>query len=126
MRDISTTGVWTHTETMNAADSIALAQKLESLGYSTMWLPETAGKDPFALIGMLAAHTNEIRFATGIANIFHRHPRADKRAADPRAKPTGGAARRLGSGVRSVPAEDPPGPVGGGLAAAPQRPLQLG
>ena len=102
MRDLSTTGVWTHTETIPAADAIALAQRLESLGYSTLWLPETAGKDPFALIGMLAANTTELRFATGIANIFHRHPGVMKQAAFTLAEQSGGRFL-LGIGVSHGP-----------------------
>ena len=102
MREISSSGVWTHTETMAGADAIALAQRIESLGYSTLWLPETAGKDPFALIGMLAAHTTELRFATGIANIFHRHPGVMKQAAMTLAEQTGGRFL-LGIGVSHGP-----------------------
>ncbi|MBA2608675.1 MAG: TIGR03620 family F420-dependent LLM class oxidoreductase [Actinobacteria bacterium] len=102
MRDLTITGVWTHTETMPAADAIALAQRVESLGYSTLWLPETAGKDPFALIGMLASHTTELRFATGIANIFHRHPGVMKQAAMTLAEQSGGRFL-LGIGVSHGP-----------------------
>ena len=90
MREITTGGVWTHTETMSGADAVALAQRIELLGYSTLWLPETAGKDPFALIGMLAANTTELRFATGIANMFHRHPDEMKQAALTLADQAGG------------------------------------
>jgi probable F420-dependent oxidoreductase len=75
---------------MPAADAIALAQRIESMGYSTLWLPETAGKDPFVLIAMLAANTETLRFATGIANIFHRHPGVMKQAAMTLAEQSGG------------------------------------
>ncbi len=102
MREITTAGVWTHTETMPGADAVALAQRIESLGYSTLWLPETAGKDPFALIGMLAANTTELRFATGIANIFHRHPGVMKQAAMTLAEQSGGRFI-LGIGVSHGP-----------------------
>ncbi|MEY2473658.1 MAG: hypothetical protein QOK28_2987 [Actinomycetota bacterium] len=102
MRAITTTGVWTHTETMSGADAVALAQRVESLVYSTLWLPETAGKDPFALIGMLAANTTELRFATGIANIFHRHPGVMKQAAMTLAEQSGGRFI-LGIGVSHGP-----------------------
>ena len=102
MRDLSTIGVWTHTETMSGADSIALAQRIESLGYSTLWLPETAGKDPFVLIALLAANTDQLRFATGIANIFHRHPGVMKQAAMTLAEQTGGRFV-LGIGVSHGP-----------------------
>jgi probable F420-dependent oxidoreductase len=87
---------------MSGADAVALAQRIESLGYSTMWLPETAGKDPFVLIAMLAANTNELRFATGIANIFHRHPGVMKQAAMTLAEQSGGRFV-LGMGVSHGP-----------------------
>jgi probable F420-dependent oxidoreductase len=102
MREITTAGVWTHTETMPGTDAVALAQRIEALGYSTLWLPETAGKDPFALIGMLAANTTELRFATGIANIFHRHPGVMKQAAMTLAEQSGGRFI-LGIGVSHGP-----------------------
>jgi probable F420-dependent oxidoreductase len=79
-----------------------MAQRIESLGYSTMWLPETAGKDPFVVIALLAAHTTELRFATGIANIFHRHPGVMKQAAMTLAEQTGGRFT-LGIGVSHGP-----------------------
>jgi probable F420-dependent oxidoreductase len=39
-----------------------------------MWIPEAVGREPFAHIGYLAAHTEKIVFATGIANIYARDP----------------------------------------------------
>jgi probable F420-dependent oxidoreductase len=87
---------------MSGTDAVALAQRIEALGYSTLWLPETAGKDPFALIGMLAANTTELRFATGIANIFHRHPGVMKQAAMTLAEQSGGRFI-LGIGVSHGP-----------------------
>lgn len=102
MRDLGTIGVWTHTEGLNGADSVALAQRIESLGYSTLWLPETMGKDPFALIGMLGANTTELRFATGIANIFHRHAGVMKQATNTLAEQTNGRFL-LGIGVSHGP-----------------------
>jgi probable F420-dependent oxidoreductase len=102
MREITSNGVWTHTEAMSGADAIVVAQRIEALGYSTMWLPETAGKDPFVLIAMLAANTSELRFATGIANIFHRHPGVMKQAANTLAEQTGGRFL-LGIGVSHGP-----------------------
>ena len=37
-------------------------------------MPEAVGRDPFSLIGFLAARTSRIIFATGIANIYARDP----------------------------------------------------
>jgi probable F420-dependent oxidoreductase len=71
---LRTTGVWYFTDAMTAADAAQFAQRVESLGYSTLWLPDTVGRDPFAHIAWLASETTTLQFATGIANIFHRHP----------------------------------------------------
>jgi len=42
---------------------------VESLGYSTLWLPDTVGRDPFAHIAWLGSQTENLQFATGIANM---------------------------------------------------------
>ena len=44
-----------------------------SLGYSTLWIPETTGKNPMVLSSWLLSNTKELNIATGIANIYHIH-----------------------------------------------------
>ena len=80
-RKLQTRGVWFFTETMTSADAIAFAKRVESLNYSALWLPETTGRDPFSHISMLLSNTESLVFATGIANIYHRHPGVTKQAA---------------------------------------------
>jgi probable F420-dependent oxidoreductase len=65
-------GVWTFLDLMSAAEAAAFVQRVEALGYSTLWLPEAIGRDPFALLGFLFARTEKLQFATGIANIYAR------------------------------------------------------
>ncbi|HME71114.1 MAG TPA: TIGR03620 family F420-dependent LLM class oxidoreductase, partial [Myxococcota bacterium] len=67
-------GVWTWLDMLGAREAVELARKIESLGYSVLWLPEAVGRDPFALIGFLGARTSRLVFATGIANIYARDP----------------------------------------------------
>ena len=55
---------------MSASEAAEFAARLESLGYSMLWLPEAMGRDPFTHIAHLANHTTSIGFATGIANIW--------------------------------------------------------
>lgn len=100
--DLTTTGVWYFTETMSAGEAAEFAARIESLGYSTLWLPETTGRDPFAHIGHLSNHTTTLGFATGIANIYHRHPGMMKQAARTLAEQTGGRFL-LGIGVSHAP-----------------------
>jgi len=65
-------GVWNWLDMLSAAQAVEFAQTVERLGYSTLWLPEAVGRDPFVLAGFLAAHTKTLRFATGIANLYAR------------------------------------------------------
>ena len=67
-------GVWTFLDLMSAGEAAAFVQRVEALGYSTLWLPEAIGRDPFALIGYLMARTERLQLATGIANIYARDP----------------------------------------------------
>ena len=69
-------GVWTFLDLMRADAAAAFAQRIEALGYSTLWIPEAVGRDPFAFLGFLAARTERLRLATGIANIYARDPMA--------------------------------------------------
>lgn len=95
-----TTGVWFAPEAIAAPAVVKAAQLIEELGYETLWLAETFGRDPFALAASLGAHTTTLRLATGIANIFHRHPGAMKQAANTIAEQTGGRFV-LGLGISS-------------------------
>jgi probable F420-dependent oxidoreductase len=65
-------GVWTFFDGMHPPDAVAAAKRIEALGYSALWLPEAVGRDPFVLVAHLAAHTERLVFATGIANIYAR------------------------------------------------------
>ncbi len=78
------------------------AGRIEQLGYSALWLPDTVGRDPFAHIAHLARGTSTLVFATGIASIFNRHPGAMKQAANTLAEQTDGRFV-LGLGVSHAP-----------------------
>jgi probable F420-dependent oxidoreductase len=99
---LTTPGVWYFTDGMSAGEAADLAGHLEALGYSTLWLPETVGRDPFAHIAWLASQTTTLVFATGIANIFHRHAGVMKQAANTLAEQTAGRFM-LGLGVSHSP-----------------------
>lgn len=95
-------GVWVPTDGLPAARAAELAQRIESLGYSAMWLPDTMGRDPFAHIAFLAERTSTLIFATGIASIHHRHPGAMLQAANTLADQSDGRFV-LGLGVSHAP-----------------------
>jgi probable F420-dependent oxidoreductase len=87
---------------MNAADTVAFAQKVEKLGYGAMWIPEAVGREPFAHAAYLAAHTEKVVFATGIANIWARDPITMSAASKTVAEVSGGRFL-LGIGVSHKP-----------------------
>ena len=95
-------GVWATTDGMTADAAVAFARRVEELGYATLWLPETMGRDPFAHIAHLGGATTRLGLATGIANIHHRHPGAMLQAANTVAEQTGGRFT-LGLGVSHAP-----------------------
>ncbi|TFH19878.1 MAG: TIGR03620 family F420-dependent LLM class oxidoreductase [Acidimicrobiales bacterium] len=98
----SNTGVWYFTDAMSAAQAGETAARIESLGYSTLWVPETVGRDPFAHLAWLGSQTTTLQLATGIASIFNRHPGAMLQAANTLAEQTGGRFV-LGLGVSHGP-----------------------
>jgi probable F420-dependent oxidoreductase len=99
---LSTTGVWFFTDGLPAGQAAEFAARVEALGFSALWLPETISRDPFAHIAYLASQTDRLAFATGIASIFSRQPGPMKQAAITLAEQTGGRFV-LGLGVSHQP-----------------------
>lgn len=99
---IGPTGVWHFTETMTSAEAVSYVQRLEALGYGALWIPETLGRDPFAHAALLLQETENLVIATGIANIFSRHPGVMKQAQNTLAEASGGRFL-LGLGVSHAP-----------------------
>ena len=73
-RRLGTVGVWTFdAERMPAAAERDYARAVESLGFKTLWIPESLGsKEAFAHASLLLAATKTLIVATGIANIWAR------------------------------------------------------
>jgi probable F420-dependent oxidoreductase len=67
-------GVWTWLDSLSAPEAADFARRIEAWGYSALWIPEAIGRDPFSLLGYLAANTRTLLLATGIANIYARDP----------------------------------------------------
>jgi probable F420-dependent oxidoreductase len=72
--ELGAAGVWSNFDRLSAAEVIGFARRAERLGYDTLWTQETAGRDPFALLAHLAAHTDRLRLGVGIAVIYGRDP----------------------------------------------------
>ena len=69
-------GVFTFTDALDQSQLTQLAQKVEALGYSTLWYPEAFNYETFALGGYLLGHSKKLLVASGIANIYARDPAA--------------------------------------------------
>jgi probable F420-dependent oxidoreductase len=65
-------GVWTWLDGLSAEEAAAFANRVEAWGYGALWVPEAVGREPFSLLGYLAAKTRSLVLATGIANIYAR------------------------------------------------------
>ena len=62
-------GVWFFFDGMTSIKAAETAKRIESLGYSALWIPETVGKNPMVLASWLLSNTQKLIVATGIANI---------------------------------------------------------
>mgnify|MGYP005811310331 CR=1 FL=1 len=69
-------GVFTFTDQLDGAQLAELAQRVERLGYSTLWYPEAFNYETFAVGGYLLGHSSTLVVASGIANIYARDPAA--------------------------------------------------
>jgi probable F420-dependent oxidoreductase len=88
--DLGRLGVWGHLDSLGAPDVIAYARRAAELGYGTLWVPETVGREPVALLSMLAAATDRISLGTSIINIWGRDAQAARMAALTIAEASGG------------------------------------
>jgi len=88
--DLAAPGVWCSIDDLSSEAAVAFAQRVESLGYSALWLPEAVGRDPFVLAARLLDHTERLIVATGVANVYARDPMAMKAAQYTLAEQSGG------------------------------------
>lgn len=95
-------GVWYFTDTQSAEQAAKTAQRIEQLGYGTLWIPETVGRNPFVHAAWLLANTTRLNLATGIANIYHREPGVTLAAQNTLNEQSGGRFL-LGCGVSHKP-----------------------
>lgn len=83
-------GVWTWVDMLPAPQAAVFARDLETWGYTTLWLPEAVGRDPFVTITWMAAHAKQLVFATGIANLYARDAMTMKALAQTTGELSGG------------------------------------
>ena len=65
-------GVLFNTDRLDRANFLSYAQRVDELGFESLWLPELFTRDPYAAAGYLLARTERVKLATGIANLYGR------------------------------------------------------
>lgn len=100
--EIGKLGVWYFTDGMSAEQAAGFAQRVESLGYSALWIPETVGRHPFVHASWLLANTEKLLVCTGIASIYNRDAGSSMAAAKSLAEQSGNRFV-LGLGVSHQP-----------------------
>jgi probable F420-dependent oxidoreductase len=89
--NIGRVGVWGHLDTLDARGVRAYARRVADLGYGTLWVPETVGREPFALVGMLAADARDagLGLGTSIVSIWGHDAQTMRMAAATLTEATG-------------------------------------
>lgn len=83
-------GAWGHLDSLPIGGARAFARRVEELGYGTLWVPETVGREPFTLLGLLAGETSRIRLGTSIVSIWGHDAQTTRMAAMTLHEATGG------------------------------------
>jgi probable F420-dependent oxidoreductase len=96
--DLGRIGIWGHLDSLDIDAARAYAARADELGYGALWVPETVGREPFTLLGLLAASTGRLVLGTSIVSIWGHDAQATRMAAMTLAEATGGRFA-LGLGV---------------------------
>jgi probable F420-dependent oxidoreductase len=88
--DLGRIGAWGHLDTLSIPEARAYAARIEALGYGSLWVPETVGREPFTLLALLAGETSRLILGTSIVNIWGRDAQATRMGAKTLAEATAG------------------------------------
>ena len=88
--DLGRLGAWGHLDSLSIEDARAYARRVDQLGYGTLWVPETVGREPFTLLGLLAQETTSILLGTSIVSIWGHDAQTTRMAAMTLQEATGG------------------------------------
>ncbi len=73
--DIGRVGLWTFLLDEHPTSRVReLAQEIEEMGWPTLWRPESSGRDVLISSSILLDATSRLNVASGIAQIYARHP----------------------------------------------------
>ena len=79
--DLGRLGAWGHLDSLPIDAARAYARRVDELGYGTLWVPETVGREPFTLLGLLASETRRVRLGTSIVSIWGHDAQTTRMAA---------------------------------------------
>ena len=79
--DLGRLGAWGHLDSLPIDEARAYASRVDELGYGTLWVPETVGREPFTLLGLLAGETSKVRLGTSIVGIWGHDAQTTRMAA---------------------------------------------
>lgn len=74
-------GVWGHLDRLDGDALRRYVAGVEELGYGTLWVPETVGREPFVTLAAAAMASSRLRLGTSIASIWARDAVSMKMAA---------------------------------------------
>ncbi|MFI5262576.1 MAG: LLM class flavin-dependent oxidoreductase [Candidatus Limnocylindrales bacterium] len=72
MTTLGALGIWSGLDGLTADQVTEHARRVEAGGYDTLWINETTGREPFALLGALSQLTSRVTIGLGIASIYAR------------------------------------------------------
>ena len=79
--DLGRLGAWGHLDSLPIDAARAYARRVDELGFGTLWVPETVGREPFTLLGLLAAETSSLMLGTSIVGIWGHDAQTTRMAA---------------------------------------------
>src|SRR6266511_1486221 len=79
--DLGRLGVWGHLDSLGIEGAREYARRVDELGFGTLWVPETVGREPFTLLGLLAGETVKVRLGTSIVSIWGHDAQTTRMAA---------------------------------------------
>ncbi|HSJ00554.1 MAG TPA: LLM class flavin-dependent oxidoreductase [Patescibacteria group bacterium] len=88
--ELGRVGAWGHLDSLDAAGARGYARRVEELGYGTLWVPETVGREPFTLLGLLASETSRLVLGTSIVGIWGHDAQTTRMASLTLSEATGG------------------------------------
>jgi probable F420-dependent oxidoreductase len=73
--DIGRVGLWTSLLDRHPTSRVReVAQEVEAMGWPTLWRPESTGRDVLVASSVMLDATSRLNVASGIAQIYARHP----------------------------------------------------